>query len=104
METCKACGTTRPNAHAANCPYHEGDEGTRTKAGNQVVLPIATPCSTFEAGRQCREVATHWLVCPEGNLNPGGHVCEKHGRAITKEFQEKIGEVWTLIPIVGVGR
>lgn len=76
-----------------------------------VVCPIPPKCSCYRqdldqdpprGAREypCPETATHWLVAPDGALNPGGHVCKGHGLSIIKEFREKIDETWTLIPIV----
>lgn len=62
------------------------------------ICPILPRCSTgLNTG--CEELATHWLVQPDGELNPGGFVCEAHGNAIIEEFAEKIDETWTLVKI-----
>lgn len=60
--------------------------------------PILPQCSSYWHN-ECKNKADHWLVDPEGNLNPGGHVCESCGRRIIKELAEKIGESWTMEPI-----
>jgi len=69
---------------------------------DHIVCPIPPPCSNYVGARKrrCPETATHWLVHPDGELNPGGHVCETHGNKIIAEFAEKIEEEWSLVPIV----
>ena len=64
-------------------------------------------CSTYpdgykrdvRGGGRCPNSAAHWLIQPDGKRNPGGYVCDAHGQAITSEYSEKLGEVWTLGPL-----
>lgn len=44
----------------------------------------------------CRAPATHWLIHPDGTRNPGGWVCERHGREIVEEYRAKLQEAWTM--------
>jgi hypothetical protein len=56
-------------------------------------------CSVYLINDQrCGERATYWLIQDDGRRNPGGHVCERHGRSIVAEYQAKLGEIWRLEP------
>lgn len=48
------------------------------------------PCS------DCGEDAVVWLRSPDGALNPGGYLCQRHADTIVTEYREKLGEIWTL--------
>lgn len=65
----------------------------------QPVHPIPIPCSTYTGRTRCGANATHWLVAPDGKLNPGGYVCWEHSRGVVEEFREKVGEEWGLVEI-----
>lgn len=62
--------------------------------------PDLPQCSHYpERGTRCGRPAPFWLIDPDGCMNPGGALCEDHGLAITLEYREKLGEVWTLAAI-----
>ena len=57
-------------------------------------------CSEYTDRTRCPNRAPFWLRNDAGNLNPGGYVCREHGEAITSEYTAKLGETWTLEPII----
>ena len=77
-----------------------------------VVQPIPSRCQSGggrccfagadpATGRQRTERnAAFALAGPDGALVPGCWYCEPHARAIVAEYEAKIGERWTLVPIV----
>lgn len=48
---------------------------------------------------RCTERAAFWIIQPDGKRNPGGWICAAHGKAVVKEYAEKLGQRWTLQPI-----
>jgi hypothetical protein len=62
------------------------------------VFPIPPRCGSGAYG--CHNEADTMLIDPDGGVNPGGWVCCYCGRRIIAEYAEKLGETWTLEPIV----
>jgi len=61
-----------------------------------IICPIPPYCS-YSGDRHDAEV---WLVAPDGEPNPGGYFCRQHGELVLAEFETKLDEVWTLVPIL----
>src|SRR5690606_22848560 len=60
-------------------------------------------CSSWPEGYeggQCPDMATVYLIAPDGEPCPGGCYCRTHGERIVTEYREKLGEEWRLVPIV----
>ena len=51
-------------------------------------------CNTWTKGIRCQKEADMALICPDGKQCPGGWFCQSHAQEITKEYQEKLGEMW----------
>lgn len=47
---------------------------------------------------RCHEPAVGLLCAPEGEPVPGGFYCWPHAAACVIEYQEKLGETWTVLP------
>ena len=45
---------------------------------------------------RCHKPADGLLYAPDGKRVPGGYFCQEHGKIITDEYREKIGEIWIL--------
>lgn len=64
-------------------------------------FPIRPTCSYWPYKEaRCPRKAEFMLVHPDGGVVPGGYECRQHGEAAVKEYAEKLGETWTLEPIV----
>lgn len=44
--------------------------------------------------------AMGWLHAPDGQCNPGGAVCARHAASVVADFAAKLGEHWTVVPLV----
>lgn len=54
-------------------------------------------CSHWpEHGKRCELPAVGILITPRGKPCPGGYSCEEHAQAVITEYQDKLGETWTL--------
>ncbi len=105
-DTVHACWT-RESEEEGNCRERaRGVCMTLQEALEATPAPVFYPdlprCA-HRSGRndsvRCGDYAPFWLMDPDGCLNPGGAVCARHGLAITLEYREKLGEVWTLAAI-----
>ena len=54
---------------------------------------------TNAAGERCKATATVRLLDPDGERVSGCIYCQAHAQAIIDEYREKLGEVWTTLPI-----
>ena len=63
-----------------------------------IICPILPTCS-LGGGGHCGKPADVWLVAPDGEPNPGGYFCRRHGKMVVAEFATKLDEIWTLVPI-----
>lgn len=52
-------------------------------------------CTVYTGDVRCERDAVRLLHHPDGTPNPGGWVCDRHGREIVEEYREKLGEFWT---------
>lgn len=53
-------------------------------------------------GARCTESAAVLLVDHESFPVPGGYHCEAHAKLCADEYLKKLGELWTVVPLVGV--
>lgn len=66
----------------------------------KLCFPIPPTCSYQEhIHNRCRSEAEVRLYAPDGSPNPGGWLCRKHAYDIIREYQEKLGERWTIRPL-----
>ena len=66
----------------------------------RLTWPVRPQCNHWNGhSARCSRPATHWIVAPDGELNPGGWICEPCGTAIIDEYREKIGQEWALAPL-----
>ena len=61
--------------------------------------PSAPRCDHWPGdGSRCAGAGTLVLFAPDGDRVPGGPICKRCAHAITTEYREKLGEVWTTRP------
>ncbi len=53
-------------------------------------------CGDYKGKIRCKNMASGKLYDEEGNPVPGCWVCKEHGEEIIKEYQEKLGILWTI--------
>lgn len=65
---------------------------------------VAEQCSHYVNGNPCRTPATFLVVAPDGEAVPGGYSCTEHACATVLEYADKLGESWSLHPLVRVNQ
>ena len=67
---------------------------------NKVDFPWPPKCSHYHGRARCDNLATVWIVAPDGKDVPGAWECEGCASPMIAEYREKLGEKWTMRPLI----
>ena len=66
----------------------------------RLTFPFAPRCGFWpHTGSRCTAPAAVWLRAPDGKLVPGCYYCRRHANATVSEYQAKLGERWSTVPL-----
>lgn len=64
------------------------------------ISSVIPQCGHYDLDRQrCERDAAYWYIAPDGTLCPGMPECVEHALATITEYEEKLGERWSLEPV-----